>query len=434
MQSWATRTGARVTLRTDPTMPEEADVAVIASAELGSWAERGELTPVPVALRAADHPFQWNAVLPPYREQLIEWGGQARAIPLSGDGYVVVYRADRLTDPKVVAAFLKRTGKRPAEPSSWEDFAALAATLTALDGQPALPALTGREAADLFFRVAACYDRPARNESGVADPDDTTSALSFQYALASAAPRLETAGFRAAANWLAGLASEKCLPAPVEASDPVAALADGRACIAVLSLAQLDRLPRDNGQVPARFGVAALPGSRSFTDPRSGQLVSATGVNYIPYFAGGRLGVVRTRCARPEAAFDLLADLGGPTRSLEIISTPGLGAGPFRTTHLDQERLLIWLGYGFDPARSTALLTALRQYVRVEVKNPAYGLRVPHQQELSAAAARVIGQIAAGTVPAEAGLPALRTAWETIDARFPRDARQRWLRLSVGVN
>ena len=75
---------------------------------------------------------------------------------------------------------------------------------------------------------------------------------------------------------------------------------------------------------------------------------------------------------KPEAAFDLLAELGGPVRSLEIVSTPGLGAGPFRESHL--ELLLPWLGYGFDEDGSKALQDALKKELRGGA-NPNAGLR-----------------------------------------------------------
>src|SRR5205807_417675 len=125
--------------------------------ELGAWADRGELAPVPVGLRAADHPFQWTGLLPEYRGQLIDWGGQAHAVPLAGDGYIIVYRADRLADANFAAAFRAARGRAPAAPATWEEFADLAAALSESQKKPALPAMTGAEAADLFFRVAACY-------------------------------------------------------------------------------------------------------------------------------------------------------------------------------------------------------------------------------------------------------------------------------------
>lgn len=431
VNSWATRTGAKVTLRTGPMAPgDDADAGVIPAAEFGTWAARDDLAPVPPALRASDHPFQWAGVLPAYREHLIEWGGQARAVPLAGDGAVVVYRVDRLADPQFAAAFQKAHGRAPAPPASWEDFAALAAAFADLDRKPSLPALSGRDAADLFFRVAACFDRPVATETTAkAGPGPGLGAVSFLHDVQTGDPRLSGPAFAAAAAWLGSLPK-----APAGAADPVAALAKGDAALAVLTLPQLAKLPRENGRVPDRFGLAPLPGTRQFFDPAKGQLVPSGTPNYVPFYAGGRLGVVRSRCAKPDAAFDLLAELGGPTRSLELLGVPGLGAGPFRQAHLERDRIAAWLGYGFDAERSKVLQEALRQYARPEVRNPTYGLRGPDQGVLNAAAADAMGKVASGAVPADAGLKELIAAWGRIDEATPKETRLRWRKLSAGVN
>jgi ABC-type glycerol-3-phosphate transport system substrate-binding protein len=408
---------------------------VFPAGEFGARAEAGELTPVPPGLRAADHPFQWTGVLPPYRERLIEWGGQARAVPLAGDGYVVAYRADRLADPGFAAAHKARLGRDPAPPATWEDFADLAAALAAHAGKPSLPAMTPGEAADLFFRVAACYDRQALADADASRPGRGLAAVSFQHDAATGDHRLRTAGFAAAADLLGRLAAGKCLPPPPAGpSDPAAALASGDAALAVLSLAQLSRLPRENGAVPARVGVAPLPGARGFVDPADGKLKPAGVPNYVPYFSGGWVGAVRTGCPHPDAGFDLLADLGGPTRSLEAVATPGLGAGPLRAAHLERDRLSAWLGYGFDPDRTKGLQEAMRQYVRQEVKNPGCGLRGPDRAELSAAAAEEVGRVAAGAASPADGLMRLAEAWDRIDAKAPKEARVRWRKAAAGVN
>lgn len=436
VNSWADRTGAAVSVRVEPMAAgDDTDAGVIPAASLGSWADRGELAPVPDALRTPDHPFQWTSVAAPYRERLIEWGGQARAVPLAGDGLVVVYRADRLADPKFAAAFRAQFGRDPAAPSTWEEFADLAVAFAALDGRPSLPATTGAELADLFFRVAACYDRPALNDSATAElikqlgPAAITRLASFQFA-ADGSPRLGEPAFTAAAQLLGRLTAGKCLPPPP--SDPSAARGDADAALAVLPLARLAGLRGADRAVPPRFGVAALPGAKWYTDPKGGGRVPAA-ANYIPYFAGGRLGVVRTRCARPEAAFDLLADLGGPTRSLEVVGTPGLGAGPFRSTHLERDRLPIWLGYGFDAERSKGLQEALRQYVRPDVRDAVYGLRGPDREVLDAAAADVFAKVLAGSVPADAAPKQLLDAWKQIDEKTPKETLQRWRTLAAGV-
>lgn len=410
---------------------DDTDIGIISVADLGEWAERGDVVAVPASLRAADHPFQWSGVLPAYREQLIEWGGQARALPLAGDGSVVVYRADRLSDPAFIEAFRKQYGRPPAAPTSWDEFADLATALTTYDRKPSLPSLAPADLTDLFFRVAASHDRRALNDVDIARRGGGLEP--FQFNLTSGEPRLDAPSFRAAAEWLGTLAAKGCLPPTTNPTDPAAALGDGRASLALLSLGQLARLPRENGAVPARFGIAPVPGARSYFDPKKGQLVPTATPNYIPYFAGGVLGVVRTGCRHQAAAFDLLAELGGPARSLEMISNPALGAGPFRAAHLDRDRLLIWFGYGFDADRSKLLQDAMRQYVRPEVANRAHGLRGPDQRPLTAAATDALTRIVAGA-PADAVLGQLTTAWTQIDQKTPKDTLLRWRKLAAGLN
>jgi ABC-type glycerol-3-phosphate transport system substrate-binding protein len=428
-RSWATRTGATVTLTTGPMKPgDDTDVGVIPAAEFGEWADRDDLVPVPAPLRSSDHAFQWTGLLPAYRERLIEWGGQARALPLAGEGLVIVYRADRLAEDKLAAAFRKHGGEKPGAPATWEDFAALAAAFAEADGKPSLPAMSGAEVADLFFRVAACYDRrPADDAAGKSG--GSPGPLSFQYDVHTGEHRLGAPAFAAAADWLAGLAARKCF-----ATDPAADLAGGKAMLAVAPLAQLAKLrdPKTGAIDPARYAIAPLPGTASFTDQR-GQLVRG-GVNYVPYYSGAWVGAVRTRCANPAAAFDLLAELGGPTRSQELLSNPAVGAGPFRFSHLEQDRLLIWLGYGLDPASSRALRAALQQNVRAEVRNAAYALRGPDQKKLNDAAITAMAEVAAGRVSGDAGLQKLRAEWERIDKETPPETRLRWRKLAAGAN
>jgi hypothetical protein len=190
-------------------------------------------------------------------------------------------------------------------------------------------------------------------------------------------------------------------------------------------------LPRENGIVPARFGIAPLPGTKRYFE--RDRFTNSPIPNYIPFHSGGHVGVVRTRCANIEPAFDLLAEIGGPARSLEIVSTPGLGAGPTRLSHLERDRLHIWYDYGFDAVRTKLLQQAMQQYVRQEVKSPALGLRGPDQDVLSAAASLELGKIVTGTPPADA-LKNLTKAWEAIDEKTPLETRLQWRRMAAGAN
>lgn len=442
-KAWASRAEAAVEVVTDPMAPgDAADVGVIPVADLGAWADRGELAPVPTGLRAAGNAYQRQDVLDVYRERLASWGRQTLALPLAGGGSVVVYRADRFADPPTREKFAAKFGRPPERPATWEDFAELAEFFAGLDGKPSLPPLPDSpdRLADLFFRVAACYDRQAMNDVLIArlQKEGNLDTLSFQHRTDTGRPRLDAPGFVAAAGWLARLRAAKCLP-DASAAEPARALAAGTAALGVLSLADLadlTRLSREKGMVPlAQFGVAQLPGTRTYFDPTTGKPVPAGGGNYVPYYGAGRLGVVRTRCPNPDAAFDLLADLGGPTRSLELVSATGLGVGPFRDSHLSGDRLAIWLGYGFDDARSKALLAALQQNARSDVKNPALGLRGPDHAALTAALAAELSRLGRGEEADAAKAMARATAaWQVLDAKAPADKLLSWRRRAAGLD
>jgi multiple sugar transport system substrate-binding protein len=188
---------------------------------------------------------------------------------------------------------------------------------------------------------------------------------------------------------------------------------------------------KKNGKVPERYGIAPLPGTAAYLDPATGRL-NRSGRNYVPYFAGGWFGVVRTGCKAPAAAFDLLADLGGPARSLEVVAAGGYG--PTRDTHLEPDRLLVWLGYGLDEERSKGLLEAVRQYVGKAVRNPAYGLRGPDHAALTAALGDGLAKLAAGGEKPEEVLKRITAAWEKADAGTPPEKLKAWRRHAAGLN
>ena len=424
VRSWEVRTGAKVTLaRADMTPADATDLAVIPAGKLGEWAEPGHLAPLPARLRAADHPVRWFEFLPAYTDRLVAWGDRPHAVPLTGDGVVLVYRADRFADCRL------------SPPATWEEFARVAEALVARNKQPSLPPLpadAGR-VFDLFSRIAASFDRPALSDKDVERRGRDADVLTFQFALPAGTPRLKAPGFADAAALLAGLHASGCFPPAGGPDDPVAALADGRAMLAVLSLDQVARLPREGGAVPARFGVTNVPGAKRYFDPAKGGYADSPSINYVPHFAGGRLGVVRTRCPHPDAAFDLLAEIGGPARGAELIATPGLGAGPTRAAHLDRDRLLPWLAYGFDEKRSNALQDALRYYADQTVKNPTFGLRGPDRAALTAAAGDALRKLGTGAKPADALTEAL-TAWEALDAKTPPATLKSWRQHAAGLN
>src|SRR5205823_5309734 len=100
---------------------------------------------------------QWDRIASVYRNTVAGWAGEAVGLPLAGDGFVLVYRADRL---------IGKDGKPAAPPATWEDVAEAADALAAAGkpGLPPLPADRDRLLA-LFHHLAVCYDRKALSDA-----------------------------------------------------------------------------------------------------------------------------------------------------------------------------------------------------------------------------------------------------------------------------
>lgn len=431
IRSWGVRVGAAVEVVEAAMAPgDAADVGVVPFAELGAWADRGDLLPIPPGVREPGHPYQWSAVLPAFRsEPFAGWGANVYGLPVAGDGVVLVYRADRFADKAAADAFLAKHGRPLAPPATWEDLADVAAFFADRDKAPSLPPLPTDPAAlaNLFFRVAAGFDRGVQRDTTKATeavrPGDP---LAFAFRTDDGTPRLDQPGFRAAADWVASLKARGCVPPPGPA-DPAALLRDGKAVMAVLSFADVAKLRPAGGAVDPRFGVASPPGTRGYMDA-GGRLVPVA-ANTVPYFGGGWLGVVRSKCANPSAAFDLLTDVAGPARSAEVVAATGYG--PTRSTHLDRERLVVWLGYGFDADRSKALQDAAEGAVAKTVRNPAFGLRTPDHAALTKALGDELRAVADGTRPPAEALARAAAAWQAASPAA-REVERR--RRAVGLN
>ncbi len=420
--AWAARTGAtaRVESRPPADVPT-ADVAVVRPPELGAFAAREELAPLPAPLRSPENPLQWPRIVPVFRNTLCGWAGEVEALPLAGDGYVLAYRADRF------AGFAQASGRPLAAPATWEDVAEVAAAFHKADGKPSLPPLPAdpRRLLAEFHQLVTCYDRKASADADrPTDPRAATEGLSLHFKAGSWEPRLEAPAFAAAADWFNQV--QKLRPA-AGSDDPVRALDQGSAVVAVLSLAEVGRLPRDAaGEVDKRFQVAPLPGTRTYFDPAGKRTPAGRQANYVPFLGfGGRVGVVFKRSPSADAAWDLLADLAAPAASVARLSNPEVGAGPFRAEHADAAQDDLWLPYRFDTARNRELAGAVRHYLGLNVVNPALALRTPDQGPLMAALEAEVRRAATGQATGAEAMKRAAEAWAKHDAGHDRPTNLR---------
>src|SRR5205823_4271774 len=88
------------------------------------------------------------------------WATRTGAIPVAGEGAVLVVRGDLLKDAALAEKYLTKFGRPlPSLPATWEDLAEIAEASADLH-KMALPARSEEDRRTLgdFFRVAACYD------------------------------------------------------------------------------------------------------------------------------------------------------------------------------------------------------------------------------------------------------------------------------------
>ncbi|OWK38728.1 extracellular solute-binding protein [Fimbriiglobus ruber] len=438
--AWAGRTGAKVVVESKPRADAgRGDVVVIRPTEIGAFAAKGDLLPLPSSYQGSGHALQWPRIVDIYQKSLSGWAGEVVALPLAGDGYVLAYRADRFADNAHRAAFQQKHARPLAAPATWEEAAEVAAFFADADKKPSLPPVPADPARLLteYHQVAACYDR-AKVAGGAesADPHATERALSFHIQAETGRPRLSAPGFTAAAAWLHAAVPFRAPLGGPGGTDPVYALDQGSAALAVLSLAEVGRLPRDpSGVVAARFRIANLPGTRTYFDPTGQRVPAARDAgpqgNFVPYLgSGGWVAGVATGCAAPDAGWDLLAELAGVTASLATIGEPTVGAGPFRIEHLDPAA---WIRYGFDKNRTVDLAQGMRHYLGTDVTNPALALRTPDQAALMAALETEVRAAATGKSDPAAAIARAVDAWTTHDAAQKPEDLTKWRRNAVNL-
>jgi ABC-type glycerol-3-phosphate transport system substrate-binding protein len=439
-RAWAFRNGASVTAAATPA---EADVLLVPAYRLGTFDPPAGLRPVPAAIVGEGSNFQWGGLLAVYQSRLAHWGGERYAVPLTGEGYVLLYRADVLDDPDFAAAFVQNHARPPLPVRTWTDLADLGRFATGRTGKPALPPLPAdpHAAVATFGHIAACYDRPPLTGGPKADGGDAYfRGLSFFTdvdALRNGPAdrwevRVDKPAFGEAFRWFESTAKLR----PAEPGDPTAAVLSGSAVAAVVPLGELNRLPRDpkTGMIDGKkFGVGAVPGSDGYFDD-DGKRQKTTGANRIPYHPGGGLvGVVRQSAPNPDAAWALLGELGGPIGSTATLDTPAVGGGPLRTEQAgDSPRQ--WQQYGFDKERTADLARAVREYVAPNTLNPAVGLRTPDVDAVHALLAKALTQVAGGGVTADAGQAQAVKGWKELDAKTPREKRATDRKRAAGLD
>jgi len=437
-KAWANRHAATITMVTDrpPREVGDADISVVPLDGISGPASRGELAAVPESLSGTGKPFRWDTLFIPYQSSLVQWGSAVVAVPITGDGLVCVYRADRFRDPDAKTIFRDRFQKDLAPPRTWEDIAEIASAFQRPD-RPSLPPIS-KDRADalaLFHQMAACYDR-APTASGNKEEGGAARALSFHIDIVGDRfqPRSNAPTFAAAYDWFHKTAAFR----PSAPGDPLAAIDTGTAVVAVLTLRELARLPRDpkTGAVSDAFGIAPVPGTRTYFDAGGRVQQAAGGRNAVPFLGGNAtFATVSKSSENASAAWDFLSDLVGPEGSIGMLHESQLGAGPTREGHIaPQAGIVNWQRYGFDEARTKDLAAALNIYADSTVANPALPLRTPDAPAIYAILDAQLRRAAAGQATGSVAAAAATAAWAEHDKASDAAVLKDWRRKAAGLD
>lgn len=437
-QTWALRQGATIRIlpyesAADPQSAGPADFWLLEPAELPHWAAAGRLAAVPERFTARDSAFVWTDLLPTYRDRLVFWDNIAYGWMVVGESPVCCYRKDWLADAAHQKAFLQRFGRPLAAPATWEQFACIAEYFHKKDSKRSTPSLPPLPRGDaqldrLFYTVAAGYARRAVPNDEAAGTDRLNDLFAFHYDRQSGRPRLTTPGFVRALELLQRL--QKCRPAE-PADRPEEAFQGGRAVLCLTDAPWLKQFQRTAG-LRDKIGVCRIPGGECYFDFHQGKRHQVPDGNRMPYLGGaGWMAVVPRDGEHTAAAFDLLAELGGPKTSMQIFLSETEHGGPIRGEQLSRER---WESFDLDERQTSNLRDALRQTLQhYSLQNPAICLRTPRQAEHRAA---LVGQLRAALlqgVKASEALGKAAEAWEQMDRQQGWEAHQADYRRSLGL-
>lgn len=426
-REWSASTGAAVGV--DPKgVAGEADVRVFPACDLLSLADK--LEPVPAELRSSQHPwYRFSDLIPWISSRIVVAEGAAKALPLLGEGQVLIGRGDAM------ARFLPEwqklyPGLALDLPATWEDLAAQAEFYAKQTGRPALEPLS--DPADLerlFYSIAVDYDRFLLTESArgsrLPTREEEDLLFGWHYNPSTARPRIDSPAFVHALTILKRL---------VRASGPRTP-STVLGVVTLPQLAEILREPADRSQTV----VGPLPGAGFVFDPaRPGEKLPVPGTlpNRIPYLGWGTLlGGVSAASPNADIAFDFLARLGHPSETaLSLVSDGTLGAGPIRTSQVEAGRP-VWSGYRLPTEQTDRLITSLRPLMARGVVNARYVLRLPDQKAKSAILRDAIGgfvaEAAGGKRTPEGVLREARAEWEKLDVANPDLPRQ--LRKSLNL-
>ena len=341
------------------------------------------LSPVPEEWTRPRNPLRYEDLIPWIRDRVISWKQVPLALPLTGEGFVLVYRKDLLGELKT-----KNPEIPEGAPASWSHFVKVAEALAKIS--PAIKAgfsplgHSDKDRERLFLMIHASI--ASRGISLDEKTDGLADSVMFGYLY-----DLKTGAFQPGTQATAEAARIWAALAPLASKpdrDPVEQFLSGETALGILPLSVLARAANHPGLV-GKIGIGQIPGSLVYADS-SGKLVKGNRPNYRPMLgSGGILVGVRNGSPRAESAWKFAAALAGPPG--EHLALGHFTAGATRNEQILRMR---WDRFNLDPLATSNLREILREQLLVTtVKNPAPYPRRPDGTARTALIAQLLDKV-----------------------------------------
>lgn len=275
----------------------------------------GALEPLDALVDKHGYREELKEIAPVYRDNQMTVNGKIYGFPDDGDVFVMYYRTDVLTDPKIQAAYKQKHGTDlPVPPKTWKEFDQAAALITEVTG--------GKPYGAAFFRDAPyaqfMFQERFRNEGG-----------RFFDANSMKATINTPPGVKVFTDWLA---ENKAMPRGVETwgfVENLAAFLKGDTAMTI-SWPPYGRWAAGYGtdqQALAWVPKSQVAGMVGYSMPPGGH----------PQLAAGFSLSVSASSKRKEAAYLFIQWLNSKDISLQRVQLPYALRDPFRDSHFASE-------------------------------------------------------------------------------------------------
>jgi multiple sugar transport system substrate-binding protein len=359
----------------------DVDVAIGLNVWVGDFVNSGFVEPLDEYIKAdraaGDPELSWETI-PEGVVNKNTWGGRTYSMICDNDNMILIYRKDVLGDQANKDAFLAEYKyPLPSPPTTVDELIDVARFFDNKDwdgdGVPERGFVTSRKSPnELMYWYALSVTTPytvmPREVVEAMTPPLPRGLFMFKPDMT---PLVNTPGFKTGiAKWLA-LAR---LASPMAGrQDVIDQLVGGEALMAIdwgdTGPASVDPKSKARG----KLGFALPPGTRSYYDWVKGAMVDTPGVHYAPlHQANGFAFFMTSTSKHKQAVWKFIKYMNSPEVSMDIVSDPGGGYQPWRTSHTEVDK---WVKAGWEEADAANYVDAILK--SLNHPNASLDLRIP---------------------------------------------------------